>query len=185
VEKERFKYALFIVLSRKVVSMRTFKAQSAMEYLMTYGWAILIIAVVLGALFSLGVFSGSSLLGTVCIASSGYLCSGLILHGGTLSFTFGQNTGVNWAAANVFFLLSGSTAPSSVPGTCVASYPSGINSGQTVSVSLSGNCGPGNTALSSIALGGTIAGSIWAEYQTATGGTMYYTQVATLTAKAS
>ncbi len=34
------------------------KSQSAMEYLMTYGWAILIIAVVLGALFQLGVFSG-------------------------------------------------------------------------------------------------------------------------------
>ncbi len=29
-----------------------------MEYLMTYGWAILIIAVVLGALFQVGVFSG-------------------------------------------------------------------------------------------------------------------------------
>jgi hypothetical protein len=42
------------------------KAQSAMEYLMTYGWAILIIAVVLGALFSLGVFSGSNLLGSAC-----------------------------------------------------------------------------------------------------------------------
>ena len=35
------------------------RAQSAMEYLMTYGWAILIIAVVLGALFELGVFSGT------------------------------------------------------------------------------------------------------------------------------
>ena len=34
------------------------KAQSAMEYLTTYGWAILIIAIVLGALFELGVFSG-------------------------------------------------------------------------------------------------------------------------------
>jgi len=34
------------------------KSQSAMEYLMTYGWAILIIAVVLGVLFQLGVFSG-------------------------------------------------------------------------------------------------------------------------------
>ncbi len=34
------------------------RAQSAMEYLTTYGWAILIIAVVLGALFELGVFSG-------------------------------------------------------------------------------------------------------------------------------
>jgi hypothetical protein len=31
-----------------------------MEYLMTYGWAILIIAVVLGVLFQLGVFSSSS-----------------------------------------------------------------------------------------------------------------------------
>ena len=28
-----------------------------MEYLMTYGWAILIIAIVLAALFSLGVFN--------------------------------------------------------------------------------------------------------------------------------
>jgi len=36
------------------------KAQSAMEYLMTYGWAILIIAVVLGALFQLGVFNASN-----------------------------------------------------------------------------------------------------------------------------
>jgi len=33
------------------------KAQSAMEYLMTYGWAILIIAIVLAALFQLGVFN--------------------------------------------------------------------------------------------------------------------------------
>ena len=34
-----------------------FRSQSAMEYLMTYGWAILIIAVVLAALFELGVFN--------------------------------------------------------------------------------------------------------------------------------
>ena len=37
------------------------KSQSAMEYLMTYGWAILIIAVVLGAIYSLGLFNGASL----------------------------------------------------------------------------------------------------------------------------
>ncbi|MCL5238850.1 MAG: LamG domain-containing protein [Candidatus Marsarchaeota archaeon] len=36
------------------------KSQSAMEYLMTYGWAILIIAVVLGALFQLGVFNAGT-----------------------------------------------------------------------------------------------------------------------------
>ena len=32
-----------------------------MEYLMTYGWAILIIAVVLGAIYSLGLFNGATL----------------------------------------------------------------------------------------------------------------------------
>lgn len=37
------------------------RLQSAMEYLMTYGWAILIIAVVLGALFGLGFFSAANL----------------------------------------------------------------------------------------------------------------------------
>ena len=36
------------------------KLQSAMEYLMTYGWAILIIAVVLVALFQMGVFNSAN-----------------------------------------------------------------------------------------------------------------------------
>ncbi len=36
------------------------KSQSAMEYLMTYGWAILIIAVALAVLFQMGVFSGGN-----------------------------------------------------------------------------------------------------------------------------
>ena len=36
---------------------RTVRSQSAMEYLMTYGWAILIIAVILAAFFELGVFN--------------------------------------------------------------------------------------------------------------------------------
>ena len=36
------------------------KSQSAMEYLMTYGWAILVVLIALGALFYLGVFSPST-----------------------------------------------------------------------------------------------------------------------------
>ncbi|MEM3247640.1 MAG: LamG domain-containing protein [Candidatus Micrarchaeaceae archaeon] len=40
--------------------VRRFKFQSAMEYLMTYGWAILVIAVALGALYSLGVFNANN-----------------------------------------------------------------------------------------------------------------------------
>ena len=33
------------------------KAQSAMEYLMTYGWAILIVIIVAAALYALGIFT--------------------------------------------------------------------------------------------------------------------------------
>ncbi len=43
------------------VPCRQRRCQSAMEYLMTYGWAILIIAVVLGALFGLGFFNSANL----------------------------------------------------------------------------------------------------------------------------
>jgi len=45
---------------KKLLEKSPTKAQSAMEYLMTYGWAILIIAVVLGALFQLGVFNANN-----------------------------------------------------------------------------------------------------------------------------
>jgi hypothetical protein len=47
-----------------------------MEYLTTYGWSILIIAIVLAALFGLGPFSSVSQ-GTECIARTGFLCNNL------------------------------------------------------------------------------------------------------------
>ncbi|HUY69976.1 MAG TPA: LamG-like jellyroll fold domain-containing protein [Candidatus Baltobacteraceae bacterium] len=40
--------------------MRQARAQSAIEYLMTYGWAILVIAVVLAVMFSLGLFNANT-----------------------------------------------------------------------------------------------------------------------------
>ena len=53
------------------------KAQSAMEYLMTYGWSILIIAVTLVILFSLGVFSNVGGGSDSCIANAGFLCTNM------------------------------------------------------------------------------------------------------------
>lgn len=40
------------------------KAQAAMEYLMTYGWAILIVIIVAAALYMLGVFNPATYTGT-------------------------------------------------------------------------------------------------------------------------
>ncbi len=68
----------------------TSRAQAAMEYLMTYGWAILVIAVVMVALFALGVFGGNR--GTSsCVATSGFICQNPVLNAtGNLSVVFGE-----------------------------------------------------------------------------------------------
>ncbi|MGC8533630.1 MAG: hypothetical protein ACP5MV_03330 [Candidatus Parvarchaeum sp.] len=44
--------------------LKSVKSQSALEYMMTYGWAILVIVIVAGVLYSLGIFSPSSSLST-------------------------------------------------------------------------------------------------------------------------
>ncbi|MEM3572606.1 MAG: hypothetical protein QW530_02660 [Candidatus Micrarchaeaceae archaeon] len=108
------------------------KLQSAMEYLMTYGWAILVIAVVLGALFSLGVFSSASLLGTSCVAASGFYCSGVTLtSGGVLTLTIGQAYGYTFNNTQVLFV------PSGAPLSEASSVSIGnLNSGQTQTVSI-------------------------------------------------
>ncbi|MCL4380784.1 MAG: hypothetical protein M1331_01990 [Candidatus Marsarchaeota archaeon] len=64
------------------------KAQSAMEYLMTYGWAILIIAVVLAALYMLGIFNSSTFVKTFCeFTSSSLGCTNPeLLANGSLNF---------------------------------------------------------------------------------------------------
>jgi len=48
-------YERFIRFKNKITSMKS--GQSAMEYLMTYGWAILIVIVIISALYAMGVFN--------------------------------------------------------------------------------------------------------------------------------
>jgi len=50
------------------------KAQAAMEFLLTYGWAILVVLVVLGALAYFGVLKPQNLLPDRCGAPSGVVC---------------------------------------------------------------------------------------------------------------
>jgi hypothetical protein len=169
-----------------------------MEYLMTYGWAILIIAVVLGALFSLGVFSGTSLLGTTCIASSGYYCSNLVYShtNNQITATIGQSTGATYYGVGIAYAPQGTnTITGGIPSVTFSGIPTSSNtlaSGQTVTVSLTVGSAP-------VAVGTTTAGSIWLAYSTSSSasGTLctgsassissscQFTQIATLTAKAT
>jgi hypothetical protein len=64
------------------------KGQAAMEYLMTYGWAILIILIALGALFYLGVFRPKA--SNVCMGSPPLQCTDVKLtQDGVLTLVLG------------------------------------------------------------------------------------------------
>lgn len=193
--------------------MKNLKLQSAMEYLMTYGWAILIIAVVMVALFSLGILGGSPL-STTCLPQSGYQCSGVTYNHGTVGtypadnvvLTVGQTTGTNWESANVFFVPQG-TALTAAGVPVSITNPAGAQSGTGNTIgycgAVSGSCtatalsGTGllsgqtaqialgvPTAATSVTVGQSASGTVWVQYTTAPG-TFYYAQLATITLKAA
>ncbi len=160
------------------------RAQSAMEYLMTYGWAILVIAVVLAALFALGVFNGGSL-GTACVAQSGFLCKISVLSAasGNLIVTVGQATGSTWYSANVAFLNSTLVSSANTAAFYTATSNSvalgTLQSGTSQQINL-----PIVQSVSSV--GTSITGQLWARYTTSSGGaTFYYTEIGVVTAKSS
>jgi len=61
------------------------KAQAAMEFLMTYGWAILVVLVVIGALAYFGVLSPGRLLPDRCTLPPGISCNDFTIAGGSLT----------------------------------------------------------------------------------------------------
>jgi len=70
------------------------KAQSAMEFLLTYGWAVLIMLAIIAVLFMLGIFSPSGLAPNSCVMPSGFGCYGYrIADGGELWLDLAQSTG--------------------------------------------------------------------------------------------
>jgi hypothetical protein len=177
-----------------------------MEYLMTYGWAILIIAVVLAALFSLNVFNAGAQLGTSCIGQPGFSCSQPIINqAGSLSFTLGQ--GIGYTTYNAMLSCvssSNSLSAASLPynglsttGTSVASVTAptattqignAISSGTTLSISgvicyAAASGGYSATTLSPI--GQPFTGVLWMSYATTQGGTPQFVKIATVSAKSS
>ena len=70
-----------------------FRSQSAMEYLMTYGWAILILGIVVAAIWALGLFSPSTFVSSQCIMPAEFSClSAVLSQGGSLFINIEQST---------------------------------------------------------------------------------------------
>jgi hypothetical protein len=123
-----------------------------MEYLMTYGWAILIISIVLAGLFSLGVFSISNTSSNACAGTVGFLCgSPQLVSNGLLSVTIGQ---LGKGTLSVTGL--GCSNTTSMPSTLT---PVSFSFQPTQSLSLSFSCN-----LPSSTVGSGFSGTLWMQY---------------------
>lgn len=63
------------------------KSQIALEFLMTYGWAILVVMVALGALAYFGVLNPSRVLPERCLFGNGINCQDYILYSNNFSLS--------------------------------------------------------------------------------------------------
>jgi hypothetical protein len=130
-----------------------------MEYLMTYGWAILVVVVVIAVLFSLGVFngSGSSNL-NACVAISGFQCTTPILYSsGYLSANFGE------IGQTIKVTAIGCSANATQPA-YFTNYNLSLSSGQVQSVQPLCSWLPANAPI-----GSSISGYLWVKYTTSGG----------------
>lgn len=147
------------------------RAQSAMEYLMTYGWAILVIAVVFAALFALNIFNLSGVSGISCTVQSSatYVCQQpSIITNSLFVVTFGQNTGATIYNAILSVAPTGSSLnsvgfPSTVSrASAITSLSPGVTT--PVGIILSNAVLPANT------LSVPFTGTLWLNYSTTSGG---------------
>ena len=84
---------------RKVSLFSHSKAQAAMEFLMTYGWAILVVLAAIAALAYFGVLSPSKFLPEKCLLETGFTCisSKIEAQDSTIVFTnsLGRSVTIN------------------------------------------------------------------------------------------
>ncbi len=73
---------------------RSLHGQSAMEFLTTYGWAVLIALIVVGVLYMLGVFNPTRATPNLCSLPPGFSCYAYkITDGGVIYLDLSQSTG--------------------------------------------------------------------------------------------
>ncbi|MEK6949788.1 MAG: hypothetical protein AABX34_06200 [Nanoarchaeota archaeon] len=99
------------------------KSQAALEFLMTYGWAILVVLVAIGALSYFGVLSPDKFLPSKCTLPAGVACADFKLDsktgvGGTVSVVL--RNGLGFDASSVIVSASG----------CTPTTPTTLNNGE-------------------------------------------------------
>ncbi len=114
------------------------KGQSALEYMMTYGWAILIIVIVAVILYSMGIFNPRA---SITAASSGFspfAASAAVCSSGlTVAFTVGGLPN-GATSATVQNLTLSSASGMTIPTPTSTSFTGTVTSGSTFNETFNG-----------------------------------------------
>ncbi len=164
-----------------------------MEYLMTYGWAILVIAIIAGILFALGIFGQSSSLPNVCVPQSGFTCSNPSYTPNGIVVTVGQQSSQyyygNWVfVASISEAIGAGGLPENFTSSPVANMlPIGpLTPGQTTTVDFT-NTTAGDIPTANVLVGQPLTAYVWLGYCTVPGcdSPTSYLRIGTLNAKFS
>ena len=79
----------FVEHFRKLRFQKT--AQAAMEFLMTYGWALLVVLAAIGALAYFGVLKPQSFLPEQCVLAPGVACLDFRINSTGIDFVIGNS----------------------------------------------------------------------------------------------
>lgn len=115
------------------------KGQSALEFLMTYGWAILVVLIAIGALAYFGVLNPARFLPSSCIIFPGVSCTNFKVAAGTAEFVVQNGMGETLNSFNVT-ISNPSTSSTCVGGGSLVLATSGtgttLTDGETELVSI-------------------------------------------------
>ena len=100
------------------------RGQSALEYLMTYGWALVVIVIVVAALFLLGILNPATYQGSTCTGFTKMAYKGHSQDGNSFTVRFQNATGASVSDVN------SSITASDVLGTCTGTQDADMTPGE-------------------------------------------------------
>ncbi len=134
----------FLTTSRRPISQNS-KGQAAMEFLMTYGWAILVVLVVIAALAYFGVLDPTNILPDRCTFPITFTCTDYVVRGtansladDVVSMKLVNNGGKDIALANISAYGGPLLAACSTSTSIINGVPATLGSGSELEITLTG-----------------------------------------------
>ncbi len=163
-----------------------------MEYLMTYGWAILVIAIVAALLFALGLFGqSSSNLPEGCTPQTGFICSNPSYTPNGIVLTVGQESGQYYYGDWVFVSstsehLDSNGLPENMSFAANMIPIGALTPGQTATVEFT-NAQAGDIPTANVLVGQPLTAYVWLGYCTVPNCNIptSYTRIGTINTKFS